>query len=142
MEQCLFCQKVLHLFGGVLQLRCFIFLLMRKMKTVLRIILSGVAIAIAAWLTPGVEVDSLWAAILAGIVICLVNGFLGTILRFLTLPLNWLTLGLVSFIISVLMIMLASAIVPGFSTGGFLGTAVFALVLSLVNMVLGVKKKD
>lgn len=113
-----------------------------KMKTVLRIILSGVAIAIAAWLTPGVEVDSLWAAILAGIVICLVNGFLGTILRFLTLPLNWLTLGLMSFIISVLMIMLASAIVPGFSTGGFLGTAVFALVLSLVNMVLGVKKKD
>lgn len=137
-----FWSKILAFVWGSPTIKVLYILTYEKMKTVLRIILSGVAIAIAAWLTPGVEVDSLWAAILAGIVICLVNGFLGTILRFLTLPLNWLTLGLVSFIISVLMIMLASAIVPGFSTGGFLGTAVFALVLSLVNMVLGVKKKD
>lgn len=52
-----------------------------------------------------------------------------------------MTLGLVSFIISVFMIQLASSMVSGFTTGGFLGTAVFALVLSVVNMVLGVKKK-
>lgn len=111
------------------------------MKFILKLILSGIAISIAAWLVPGVEVESLWTAIVAGVVICLVNAFIGSILRLLTLPLNWMTLGLVSFIISVFMIQLASLMVPGFTTGGFLGTAVFALVLSVVNMVLGVKKK-
>ncbi|MDO4714107.1 MAG: phage holin family protein [bacterium] len=78
---------------------------------------------------------------MAGVMICLVNAFIGSILRLLTLPLNWMTLGLVSFIISVFMIQLASSIVPGFSTGGFFGTALFALVLSGVNMLLGIKKK-
>lgn len=89
-----------------------LFIKTQHMKTLLKIIVSGIAVAIAARLVPGVEVDSLWAAILAAIVISLVNGFLGTILRFLTFPINLLTLGLISFIISVLMIMLASAIVP------------------------------
>lgn len=77
------------------------------MKTLLNLVLSGVAIAITAWLVPGVEVQSLRAAILAGVVISIVNALVGTILRILTFPINWLTLGLVSFVISVLMIMLA-----------------------------------
>lgn len=97
--------------------------------------------AIAAYLVPGVIVDSYRTAIVVAIVLALVNGFIGSILRLLTLPLNILTLGLVSFIITVLMIMLVDSLVDGFETGGFLATAVFAIILSLVNMAFGVDKK-
>lgn len=123
-------------------LSCFYFPFYQIMKILIKILLSGIAIFVVTLLVPGAEAESLWSAILAGIVISLVNGFLGTLLRILTFPLNILTLGLVSFIISVLMIMLAGAMVPGFNTGGFLGTALFAILLSLVNMVLGVNKND
>lgn len=114
----------------------------RMKKIIINLILSGVAILVAARIVPGVEVESLWVAILAGVAICVVNALIGTILRFLTLPLNWITLGLVSFVISVLMIQLASWFVDGFSTGGFFGTAIFAIVLSGVNMLLGLKKNE
>lgn len=123
-------------------LSCFYFPFYQIMKILIKILLSGIAIFVVTLLVPGAEAESLWSAILAGIVISLVNGFLGTLLRILTFPLNILTLGLVSFTISVLMIMLAGAMVPGFNTGGFLGTALFAILLSLVNMVLGVNKND
>lgn len=112
------------------------------MRIILRILVSAIAIAIAAYIVPGVIVDSLWTAIVVAVVLAIVNGVIGTILRILTLPVNILTLGLVSFIITVLMIMLADSLVDGFSTGGFLTTAIFAIVLALVNMVFGVDKSD
>jgi len=56
------------------------------------------------------------------------------------LPVDVLTLGIVSFIITVFMIMLVDSLVDGFATGGFLVTAVFAIVLSLINMVFGVEE--
>ena len=110
------------------------------MKIVLRILVSAIAIAIAAYLVPNVTIDSFWTAIVVAVVLAIVNGVIGTILRLLTLPVNILTLGLVSFIITVLMIMLVDSLVDGFETGGFLATAIFAIVLALVNMVFGVDK--
>ena len=47
---------------------------------------------------------------------------------------------LVAFIITVLMIMLVDSLVDGFSTGGFLTTAIFAIVLALINMLFGVEE--
>lgn len=111
------------------------------MKIILRILVSAIAIAIAAYLVPGVTVDSFWTAIVVAVVLAIVNGVIGTLLRVLTLPINILTLGLVSFVITVLLIMLVDSLVDGFETGGFLATAVFAIVLALVNMVFGVDKE-
>ncbi|MBP6910730.1 phage holin family protein [Patescibacteria group bacterium] len=110
------------------------------MRIILGILVSAIAIVIAAYIVPGVQIDSFWTAVIVAIVLAVVNGLLGSLLRLLTLPVNILTLGLVSFIITVLMIMLVSSLVDGFDTGGFLATAVFAIVLALVNMVFGVDK--
>lgn len=111
------------------------------MRVILRILVGALAVGIAAYIVPGVIVDGIWTAIIVAVVLALVNGIIGTVLRLLTLPLNILTLGLVSFIITVLMIMLTDNIVDGFETGGFLATAIFAIVLALTNMVFGVDKK-
>lgn len=98
----------------------------------------GLAVALWAYLIPWVEVASYRRAIGIAVVIALLNATVGFILRVLTLPLNVLTLGLVGFIITVLMIMLASNILSGFDAGGFLNASIFALVLALLGILFDV----
>ena len=86
------------------------------LKFILSLIISGVAVLIASYLTPGVAVDGLWTAIIVAFVFGLVNAVIGTILRILTLPLNFLTFGLISFIITILMVFLTDNLVQGFTT--------------------------
>jgi putative membrane protein len=107
------------------------------MVLLLEILLMGAAVAIAAFLIPGVSVDGYLTAILAGILIAVVNATIGGILRILTFPINILTLGLMSFIITVLMVLLVDSIMDGFNTNGFLSAVIFALVLSLIKMLFG-----
>ncbi len=104
----------------------------------MRILVGALAIAISAYLIPYASVDGYRTAIIVAVVLAVVNGLLWRVLHFFAFPLNVITLWLVSFIISVLMIMLVDKLVPGFETGGFLATALFAIILSLVNMVFGV----
>ena len=106
------------------------------MRFILQLILMAVAIMITAYIVPGVEITSFWNALLAGILIALVNTVLGGILRFLTFPINFLTLGLVSFIITVFMIMLVDSMMSSFHVGGFWTTALFAIVLALIQILL------
>jgi len=86
------------------------------MKILINLLLSGVAVALAAWLIPTVQIDTYRVAIVTAVVIVLLNLTLGSILKLLTLPLNFLTLGLISLIINVLMILLADRLIDGFST--------------------------
>lgn len=112
------------------------------MGIILEILLMGAAVAIAAFLIPGVTVDGFLTAILAGILIAVVNATIGTILRILTFPINFLTLGLMSFVITVLMVLLVDSIMDGFNTGGFLSALIFALVLSLIKMLFSAFSRD
>ena len=109
------------------------------MNTILRIIVAAVAVWIVAYILPGfVAINDFWTAIVVVIVLSIVNGVIGTILRILTFPLNILSLGLVSFIIGVLMILLTSSLVDGFVVNGVWGAIIFSIVLSLVNILFGV----
>lgn len=105
------------------------------MKFILEILLTGLAILFAATIIPGVHVNGYFTALEAGILLGLVNATLGLILRILTFPLNILTLGLVSFIISVFMVLLVSHWLNGFYVHGFLHAALFAVVLALIKMI-------
>lgn len=107
------------------------------MSLLLEILLMGVAVAIAAFLIPGVTVDGFLSAILAGVLIALANATIGFILRILTFPINILTLGLMSFIITVLMVLLVDSLMDGFNTSGFFSALIFALVLALIKIVFG-----
>lgn len=107
------------------------------MRLIIEILLMGAAVAIAAYLLPGVEVASFWSAIIAGVLIALANATIGTILRIFTFPINFLTLGLMSFIITVLMVLLVDNLMTGFNTTGFFSAMIFAIVLALIKMVFG-----
>ena len=104
------------------------------MHLLLNWLLSAVSLVIVAHLIPGFQISGFVAALIAAIVIGLVNGTLGALLKIITFPLSILTLGLFWLVINALMLKVAAALVPGFRIDGFLPACLGAIVLSLVNM--------
>ncbi len=112
------------------------------MRFIIEILLTGLAVFIAAQLIPGVHVNGYLSAVLTGVVLALVNATIGFLLRILTLPITILTLGLFSFIITVLMVMLVSNLLKGFSVDGFFSAALFAIVLAVLKMIFSSFEKN
>lgn len=98
--------------------------------------ISAASLMIVAFLFPGIEVRGFGTALIAPIVIGLVNATVGFILKLFTLPLTILTLGLFWLVINALMLQLASAVVPGFFIAGFWSAFFGAIVLSIVSSLL------
>lgn len=99
-------------------------------------LVTAIAIGIAAYIIPGIEVTLLGAVVLA-VVLGIINVFLKPIINLLTLPINVLTLGIFSLIVNALLIMLAGMIVPGFTVDGFWPAFFFGIVVALVSALLG-----
>ncbi|WP_443936957.1 phage holin family protein [Pedobacter sp. MW01-1-1] len=106
------------------------------MKIIIEILLTGLAFFLGAKLVPGVSIDGYGNAIIASVLIALVNATIGFVLRVFTFPINFLTLGLVSFIITVLMILLVDNMMTSFHTSGFLAAAVLAIVVAIIKALL------
>ncbi|OKH23366.1 phage holin family protein [Chroogloeocystis siderophila] len=104
-------------------------------------VLSAIALVITAYIVPGFAVTSFASALLAAVILGLLNAIAKPILVLLTLPLTVVTLGLFLFIINALVIWLAGAITPGFVVTGFfpalLGSIVLTLVTSLLTFLVG-----
>ncbi|MGE0406849.1 MAG: phage holin family protein [Candidatus Korobacteraceae bacterium] len=105
------------------------------MRLLLNWLFSALALLIVTWLVPGFRVDGLLPALLAALVIGIVNATLGAFLKVVTFPLTLLTLGIFWFVINALMLELAAWLVPGFTISGFLAAFLGAIVLALVNLV-------
>lgn len=111
------------------------------MRFIIEILLTGLAVFIAANVIPGVRVDGFLTAVWVGVLLAVVNATIGLLLRILTFPINILTLGLISFVISVCMVLLVSRIATGFAVHGFLTAALFAIVLAVLKMIFGAFEK-
>ena len=107
------------------------------MKLLLRLIISTLAVMVAANLVPGVVVASTGTAIIVAIVLGILNTFLKPILQILALPITILTLGLFYFVVNVFIIYLAASLVDGFGVEGFISALLFGLVMSIVSAILG-----
>jgi putative membrane protein len=94
------------------------------------------AVWIVAQIVPGIHVSGPAAALIAALVIGLVNATIGLIVKVVTFPLTVLTLGLFWFVINACMLKLASMFVPGFEVHGFIAALLGALLLSLVSSLL------
>ena len=105
------------------------------MKFLLEIVLTGLAVYIAANLMPGVYIHGFFTALKVGIVLGLINATLGALIKLITLPVNILTLGLLSFFINALMVLLVSNLVHGFYVRGLFHAGIFALVLAVLKML-------
>ena len=99
-------------------------------------LLTAIAIWIVSRLVPGFIITGPASALIAALVIGLINATLGLFLKIITLPLTVVTLGLFWFVVNAVMIELASAFVPGFHILSFASAFWGGVILSILNMLL------
>ncbi len=97
--------------------------------------LSALALLIVAYVVPGFELAGIGSALIASIVVGFLNATIGFLLKLLTFPISILTLGLFFLVINAIILLLASAFVPGFHIRGFFAAFLGAIVLMLVRLV-------
>jgi putative membrane protein len=105
-------------------------------RLLLHWILTAIAVWIVAHVVPGIRVSGPTAALIAALVIGLINATLGLVLKILTFPLTILTLGLFWFVINAVMLELAAAFVKGFYVRDFVAAFIGAILLSIVSSLL------
>jgi putative membrane protein len=106
------------------------------MYAIISLALNTIAVFVTANILPGVSIANIWVALVVAIVLGIVNTFIRPVLLVLTLPINIITLGLFTLVIMGGIVMLVSAIVPGFHVSGFFWAIAFSVVLALINSFL------
>jgi putative membrane protein len=107
-------------------------------KLLVRWLLLAAALLLVAYLYPGVSVTSFGTAMIAALVLGLLNTVVRPLLVLLTLPVTLITLGLFLFVINALMFWAAASVLDGFTVNGFLAALVGSLIYSLCGMVIDV----
>lgn len=106
------------------------------MRVIIKLAINVFALFVVAYLVPGFVLTGLWPAIVAAIVIGVINTFIKPILQIIALPFSILTFGIAAFLINVALLYAVSFIVPGFRIANFVTAAVASVVLSLVSWFL------
>jgi putative membrane protein len=106
------------------------------MGFLIRILINGAAILLAASIVPGVAVRSVTSALVAGLVLALVNAIIRPVLLVVTLPITLVTLGLFIFVLNAFCFWLSSVFVPGLTVAGFWAAFLGALIVSVVSWIL------
>jgi len=106
------------------------------MKTILRMLLTAVAVMVIAKFLPGVEVTDFTNAMFVAIVLGFLRITVQPLLVLLTLPATILTLGLFLLVINAIIIMLAGYFVDGFTVNGFWRALLFSILLSVFQSIL------
>lgn len=105
-----------------------------------RWLVNAAALLLVAYLYPGVHVEGFGTALVAALVLGLVNALIRPVLVILTLPVTILTLGLFLFVINALLFWLVAEVVRGFSVGGFgpalLGSILYSVITLVTSWVL------
>jgi putative membrane protein len=105
------------------------------MNLLARLIVNALIIFLVSLLLPGFEVASFYTAIIVAIILGLINVTLKPILIILTLPITIVTLGLFTFVINALLLLLTASIVKGFEIHGFLWALAASLVISALQIL-------
>lgn len=103
------------------------------MRLILRWVINAGTLLLLAYYLPGISVSGWYTALIAALILGLVNAVLKPILVILTLPVNILTLGLFTFVINALLFWFVASFVDGFSVAGFWPAFWGALILTLVS---------
>ncbi|HJS76725.1 MAG TPA: phage holin family protein [Burkholderiales bacterium] len=99
-------------------------------------LINAVALIAVAYLMPSISVSSFGAALVAALVLGLVNAVVRPVLVLLTLPVTILTLGLFIFVLNGLLFWMVGSWLEGFNVGGFWAGVFGAIVFSLVSWAL------
>lgn len=103
---------------------------------IVRWVLFAGALLFTAWIVPGISFIGFKSALLAAFIMGLVNIFIRPLILILTLPINLLTLGLFTFIINALMLLLVAKLAPGFAVEGFPAALLGSILLSIISVFI------
>lgn len=106
------------------------------MKLLVAWIVNSLTLLSASYIVPGFKVDSFYTALLASVVIGLINIFIRPFLIFITLPLNLITIGLFTFVVNAIVLWLASLVITGLMIESALAGILAAVVISVVSTIL------
>lgn len=105
------------------------------MSIIIRVLITALALLIVARIVTGIEVEGVYIAIIAAIILGLLNLIVRPVLHVLTLPITLITLGLFTFVINAGLFLFAASFIQGFSVDGFLTALVGSVVVSLISAV-------
>ncbi len=102
-------------------------------KLIARLIVTALALLLVAEVVPGIEVENLYIAIIASLVLGLLNIFVKPLLVILTLPITILTLGLFLFVINAVLFWFAASFIDGFAVSGFWPAFFGSLIVTIIS---------
>jgi putative membrane protein len=102
----------------------------------LRWLIQTFSIIATSYLIDGIQVSGFLSAFFAAAILGILNAFFRPILFILTLPINILSLGLFTFVINAVMLMMASGVISGFKVDGFWSAVFGSFLISLVSWLL------
>ena len=108
---------------------------------VIRYIIIACVVSIIPRYLKGITVDGFTTALLVALAMGFLNSFVKPILKIISLPITFMTLGLFSLVITVGMVYLVELYVPGFQVSGFIAPLIFSLLIGFTNSVVGMFTK-
>ncbi len=102
--------------------------------------INAFALLLLAYILPGIAVSGLYAALVAALILGVINAVVRPVLIILTLPITIITLGLFTFVINGFLFWFAGTVVKGFEVQGFWAAMLGALIMTLVNAIVSSKK--
>ena len=102
----------------------------------IRWLILTAAVMVASYAIEGIQVAGFFSAFFTAAILGILNAFFRPVLIILTLPINIITLGLFTFVINALMLMMASGVISGFEVCGFWSAVFGSLVISIVSWLL------
>jgi len=112
------------------------------LQIIVALILNAVALLATAYIVPGFHVIDYTTALLAAIVLGIVNTFIKPVLSFITAPLTVVTLGLFAFVVNAVVLFIVASVVKGLTIDGWVPAILGAIVLSVVSTILNTVFKD
>ncbi len=105
-------------------------------EAIIKILLNALALMAGAHLLKGVEIEDFTRALVVAVVLSFLNATLGSFLQWITTPLRFLTLGLFTFVVNAVLLLLAAYFLKGFKIRDFLSAFILAILMAVFTTVL------
>jgi putative membrane protein len=105
------------------------------MVLISRILVSALALLLTAAVVPGINIEGIYVAVIAAVILGILNLVVRPILVILTLPITIVTLGLFMFVINATLFLFVASFVGGFSVDGFFGALFGSLLVSIMSSI-------
>lgn len=106
------------------------------MNLIVKWILLSLLIIFIAWIVPGISISGFLSAMFVVVIVAIINVLIKPLVELISLPINFITLGLFGFVINALLFLLAGKLAPGFVVDGFWSALFGSILLSVMTPLI------